>query len=312
MPARCTRGVAALRSGDDQLAMTRVYEDRPCTDRFLPDEPSELAGKRAALVTGSTAGAGTKAIAELWPRGRGVVVLRPDAGSSRRRRGRHPRTAGARLTSCSGDPLRRARGRRSVAEGALAGGLIDILVTTPASTRTARGPRHRARTGSTPYQATSCPRAPSWIQATLRLPPMRDAGLGTRHPDRRGARAAARRLVPATSGRRSLAARHNLAVSLARELKTPASRRTSSHHGAIRVPMLEEILSELPKNFDWGTTWGDRARCGQRSRAERRGRFGTPEEGRFAVALPGQPARLGVRAVARTLRVDGGLVRSVS
>jgi len=53
----------------------------------------------------------------------------------------------------------------------------------------------------------------------------------------------------------SLAARHHLAVSLARELKGTGVTSNVVAPGAIRVPMLEQILAKAAESFDWGDTW---------------------------------------------------------
>jgi 3-oxoacyl-[acyl-carrier protein] reductase len=107
----------------------------------------------------------------------------------------------------------------------------------------------------------------------------------------------------------SLAARHNLAISLARELKGTGVTSNVVAPGAIRVPMLEEILTEVAKNFDWGESWEQIERGAVRDLAPNDvGRFGRPEEVASAVAYLASP--LADYVSGATLRIDGGLVRA--
>src|SRR4029077_4590685 len=53
----------------------------------------------------------------------------------------------------------------------------------------------------------------------------------------------------------SLAARHNLAVSLARELKDSGVTSNVVAPGAILVPSVEKLLREIAPRHGWGETW---------------------------------------------------------
>jgi NAD(P)-dependent dehydrogenase (short-subunit alcohol dehydrogenase family) len=73
--------------------------------------------------------------------------------------------------------------------------------------------------------------------------------------------------------------------------------------------MLEEILTEVAKNFDWGESWAEIERGAIRDLAPNDvGRFGTPEEVAYAVAYLASP--LADYISGATLRIDGGLVRA--
>ena len=263
----------------------------------------QLAGKRA-LVTGSTAGLG-RAIAELLAAEDVEVVVHGRDAARADAVAVAIRDAGGKADVVLGD-LSDEQGTRSVAEGALAGGQIDILVN---------------NAGEYPHRSWSEASREDWlysyqvnvlsaVQLIQHLvPPMRERGWGRVIQIGGGLAQQPGDSYPHYGA--SLAARHNLAVSLARELKNTGVTSNVVAPGAIRVPMLEEILSELAKNFDWGTTWEEIERGAVRDLAPNDvGRFGTPEEVAFAVAYLASP-RAGYVS-GSTLRVDGGLVRSVS
>ena len=76
--------------------------------------------------------------------------------------------------------------------------------------------------------------------------------------------------------------------------------------GAIRVPMLEAIMTKVAVKFDWGETWAEIESGAVRDIAPNDiGRFGTPEEVATAVAYLASPLAGYISGV--VLRVDGGM-----
>ena len=77
--------------------------------------------------------------------------------------------------------------------------------------------------------------------------------------------------------------------------------------GAIRVPMLEELLTKVAENFDWGDTWDEIESGAVRDIAPNDiGRFGTPEEVGFRGRVPRKPlGRLHQRSGPSGRRRDG-------
>ncbi|MEU4405492.1 SDR family NAD(P)-dependent oxidoreductase [Streptosporangium sp. NPDC023963] len=108
----------------------------------------------------------------------------------------------------------------------------------------------------------------------------------------------------------SLAARHNLAVSLARELKDTGVTSNVVAPGAIRVDSVERLLTEIAPEHGWGESWEEIERNAARDFVPNDiGRFGRPEEIAGAVAYLAGPYADYISGA--TLRVDGGTIRSV-
>ena len=106
----------------------------------------------------------------------------------------------------------------------------------------------------------------------------------------------------------SLAARHNLAVSLARDL---AGTRVTSNvvaPGAILVPAVQEFLTKLSPERGWGETWDEIEYNSVREIVPNdRVRYGRPDEIAGAVAYLCGPYAEYISGA--TIRVDGGTVR---
>jgi NAD(P)-dependent dehydrogenase (short-subunit alcohol dehydrogenase family) len=108
----------------------------------------------------------------------------------------------------------------------------------------------------------------------------------------------------------SLAARHNLAVSLARELKGSGVTSNIVAPGAILVPAVKELLKKIAPQHGWGETWEEIERgCVRDMVPNDTGRLGRPEEIAAAVAYLASPHADYVSGA--TIRVDGGTIRSV-
>ena len=173
--------------------------------------------------------------------------------------------------------------------------------TTPASTHIVPGPTRRPKTGS-PRTGSTCSPAVELIQRLV--PAMRERGWGrviqiggglAQQPSTR-TRTTARRSRPVTTS----------------PSRSPASCRepgvTSNvvAPGAIRVPMLEEILARWRRTSTGANMGGDRERGGPRHRPERRREVRDPRGGGFCGRVPRSPLAGYVSGV--VLRVDGGMV----
>jgi NAD(P)-dependent dehydrogenase (short-subunit alcohol dehydrogenase family) len=261
----------------------------------------KLAGKRA-LVTGSTSGLG-KAMAEMLA-AEGVIVIVHGRHAARADEVADSiRQAGGQVEVAMGD-LAQEGGVDAVAAAAVATGPVDILV------NNAGEYAHRSWMDASPedWLQTYRINVVASVQLVQRLvPPMRQRGWGRVIQIGGGLAQQPAETYPHYGA--SLAARHNVAISLARELKGSGVTSNVVAPGAIRVPMLEEILTEVDKNFDWGESWADIERGAVRDLAPNDiGRFGTPEEVASAVTYLASP--LAGYISGATLRVDGGLVKA--
>jgi 3-oxoacyl-[acyl-carrier protein] reductase len=108
----------------------------------------------------------------------------------------------------------------------------------------------------------------------------------------------------------TLAARHNLAVSLARELKGTGVTSNVVAPGAILVPAVQELLTGIADERGWGSTWTEiEANSVRELVPNDANRFGRPDEIAGAVAYLCGPFADYISGA--SLRVDGGTVRGV-
>jgi NAD(P)-dependent dehydrogenase (short-subunit alcohol dehydrogenase family) len=108
----------------------------------------------------------------------------------------------------------------------------------------------------------------------------------------------------------SLAARHNLAVSLARELKDTGVTSNVVSPGAIMTDVVRRLLTDMAPAHGWGETWEQIEQAAARDFVPNDiGRLGRPEEIAAAVAYLAGP--LADYISGATIRVDGGHIRSV-
>ncbi|NBH07409.1 SDR family NAD(P)-dependent oxidoreductase [Amycolatopsis sp. SID8362] len=108
----------------------------------------------------------------------------------------------------------------------------------------------------------------------------------------------------------TLAARHNLAVSLARDLKGTGVTSNVVAPGAILVDSVQRLLTEMAPERGWGADWVEIERNAAEDFVPNDvGRFGRPGEIAGAVAYLASPYADYVSGA--TLRVDGGTIRSV-
>jgi 3-oxoacyl-[acyl-carrier protein] reductase len=254
----------------------------------------ELEGKRA-LVTGSSAGLGEAIARLLAAEGAQVVV-----------HGRNEARTRAVAASIGGAA---ALGDLATDEGAdevaKVAGHVDILV------NNAGAYPHHTWADATPdrWAHTYQTNVISGVRMIQRLVPgMRARGWGRIITI--GGGLATQPIAGLPDYNASLAARHNLAVSLARELRGTGVTSNVVAPGAIRVAALETVFLHMAELRGWGSTWEEiEPRVVNEVAPNDLGRFGRPEEVAAAVAYLASPFAAYVSGA--TLRVDGGAIQSV-
>jgi NAD(P)-dependent dehydrogenase (short-subunit alcohol dehydrogenase family) len=260
-----------------------------------------LTGKRA-LVTGSSSGIGGEIARFLAAEGAAVVVHGRDEARTTAM-AEAIRAEGGRADVVLGD-LATDAGADAVTAAALAGGDIDILVNNAGSYG------HLSWADATPadWSQTYEANVVSCVRMIQRLvPPMRERGWG--RVIQIGGGLAQQPVAAQPHYNASLAARHNLAVSLARELKDSGVTSNVVAPGAIRVPATERLFTEAAPAFGWGGTWEEIERGVVRDLVPNDvGRLGLPGEIAAAVAYLAGP--LAAYVSGAVLRVDGGTIRA--
>jgi len=261
----------------------------------------KLTGRRA-LVTGSTAGLG-KAIAQFLAAEDVIVIIH----------GRDERRAlavadaitalGGHAEIAIGD-LSTDAGADAVAEQSLASGVVDILVNNAGTYHHSTWSTATASQWRETYEINVI----SAVRMIQRLvPPMRERGWGRVIQIGGGLAQQPQPTQPDYNA--TLAARHNLAVSLARELSGSGVTSNVVAPGAVLVPAVEHLLTQMALRRGWGGTWNEIERRAVLDLVPNDvGRLGRPEEIAAAVAyLASSHADYVSGAV---LRVDGGTIRS--
>ncbi|MGI8336652.1 SDR family NAD(P)-dependent oxidoreductase [Actinomadura scrupuli] len=261
-----------------------------------------LTGKRA-LVTGSSAGIGAEIARLLAAEGAGVVVHGRDKTRAEAV-AEGIRADGGHAVVAVGD-LSTDAGADAVTAAALAGGDIDILVNNAGSYEHLSWTEATAERWAATYETNVI----SGVRMIQRLVPrMRERRWG--RVIQIGGGLAQQPIAAQPDYNASLAARHNLAVSLARELKDSGVTSNVVAPGAIRVAAVEELLTAVAPGFGWGETWEEIERGVVRDLVPNDvGRLGRPEEIASAVAYLASP--LADYVSGATLRVDGGTIRAV-
>ncbi len=262
-----------------------------------------LAGKRA-LVTGSSSGIGEAIVKLLAAEGVAVVVHGRDE-SRANAVAEAIRAGGGKAEVALGDLITDA-GADAVASAVLAGGPIDILVNNAGVI-----PRHSwAEATAEIWVQTYNSNVISGVWMIQHLvPQMRE-----RHWGRVIQIGGGLSQQPQAGGpnyNATLAARHNLAVSLARELKGTGVTSNVVAPGAILAEAARPMLTHMAQANGWGgETWEEiESNATQAIAPNDVGRFGRPEEIAAAVAYLASPIADYVSGA--TIRVDGGTIRSV-
>ncbi|MFC4119941.1 SDR family NAD(P)-dependent oxidoreductase [Nonomuraea zeae] len=262
----------------------------------------QLTGKRV-LVTGSSSGLGEAIAKALAAEGAGVVVhgrdrIRAEAVAAA------IRTSGGDAEAAIGD-LAADAGADAVAEAALSGGPIDILVN---------------NAGAYPHLSWENASAADWRQTyevnvisgvrmiQRMVPGMRERGWG--RVIQIGGGLALQPIADIPHYSATLAARHNLTVSLARELQGSGVTANTVAPGAILVDAVQQFVSDIAPARGWGETWEEIEPHAIETLAPNDiGRFGRAEEIAAAVLYLAGPFADYVTGT--TLRVDGGTVKGV-
>ncbi|MFJ4687029.1 SDR family NAD(P)-dependent oxidoreductase [Streptomyces sp. NPDC088789] len=261
-----------------------------------------LAGKRA-LVTGSTSGIGSAAADLLAAEGADVVIHGRDrdraVAVADKIRG-HNRRVDIAVGDLSTDA-----GAAEVVRAATAGGDVDILVNNAGGTDLVPWSDTTPELWSKAYQVNVVS-AVRMIRAFV--PGMRERKWGRVIQIGGGLAMQPMPVQPQYSA--TLAARHNLAVSLARDLKGSGVTSNVVSPGPIRVEHVREWLLEVGPAQGWGSELSEiEAKASESWAPNDIGRFGTVEEVAGAVAyLAGSLADFINGTV---VRVDGGHVVSV-
>jgi 3-oxoacyl-[acyl-carrier protein] reductase len=260
-----------------------------------------LAGKRA-LVTGSSSGLGEATAKLLAAEGAAVVVHgrdkeRTDAVAQA------IRVAGGAAATALGD-LATDDGADAVAREATEWGPIDILV------NSAGFYRHVNWIDALPeeWNETYNINVVSGVRMIQRLAPaMRERGWGRVITVGGGLALQPMNTHPQYNA--TLAARHNLAVSLARELKGTGVTSNVVSPGAILVDATQQLVTEIGPARGWGRTWEEiQPNAVQALIPNDHDRFGRPDE--IAAAIAYLCSDLAEYVSGATIRVDGGLIRS--
>jgi NAD(P)-dependent dehydrogenase (short-subunit alcohol dehydrogenase family) len=261
----------------------------------------DLSGKRA-LVTGSSAGLGEAMVTMLAAEGAAVVVH----GRNVRRAhsvAERVREAGGTVAVACGD-LATDDGAAEVAQAATVHGPVDILVNNAGFYRELSWADAEPQQWSGAYNVNVI----SGVRMIRHLVPgMRERGWG--RVVTIGGGLALQPLSTHPQYSATLAARHNLAVSLARDLKGTGVTSNVVSPGVILSAATKEHLTDVGPSRGWGRTWKEIERNAvEASFPNDRGRFGRSEEIAAAVAYLCSPYADYVSGA--TIRVDGGVIRS--
>ncbi|MFT3698570.1 MAG: SDR family NAD(P)-dependent oxidoreductase [Kofleriaceae bacterium] len=256
----------------------------------------QLKAKRA-LVTGSTAGIGKAIALELAREGAHVVVHGRD-GVRAEQLVAEIRAAGGAASMVLGD-LRTEADR--VAAGA---GEIDVLVNNAG----AYGHTDWS-TSVEDWAARYDMNVLSGVRMIHRLvPAMRTRKWGRVITIGGGLATQPAAFLPDYNA--TLAARHNLTVSLARSLAGTGVTANVVAPGAIRVAAMDEFVVGMGKQHGWGTTFEEcEPNMIKQIAPNDVGRFGLPEEIAAAVAFVASGRAAYISGA--VIRVDGGTIRNV-
>ncbi|MFC3502512.1 SDR family NAD(P)-dependent oxidoreductase [Micromonospora krabiensis] len=260
-----------------------------------------LTGRRA-LVTGSSAGLG-EAIARLLAAEGATVVVHGRSADRAEAVADAIRAGGATATVAVGD-LATDEGAEAVADAALADGPVDILVNNAG----AYDQLSWADAVPDVWASTYNVNVISAVRMIRRLVPgMRERGWGRVVQIGGGLGLQPMAVQPHYNA--TLAARHNLAVALARELTDTGVTSNIVSPGAILVESVRALVTEIAPAHGWSGSWEQIEHAAASEWVPNDvGRFGRPDEIAGAVAY--LCSEYAAYISGATIRVDGGTIRS--
>ncbi len=260
----------------------------------------QLKGKRA-LVTGSSSGLGEAIAKMLADEGATVIIHGRDKDRSEKVVNSILEKGGA-AEIAIGD-LSTDEGADQVAEAALRSGPIDILVNNAGATSHKSWGEATADDWLDIYNTNVV----SYIRMIQRIvPQMKKLGWG--RVIHIGGGLGIQPIKEQPHYNATLAARHNVSVSLARSLKETGITSNVVSPGAIMNPMVEDWLKNAAPKFNWGTNIEEiKYRAVQDLIPNDTGRFGEPEE--IAGAVLYLCSRFSDYISGSVIRVDGGTIR---
>lgn len=262
----------------------------------------KLEGKRA-LVTGSSAGLG-EAIARLMAAEGAEVIVHGRNEERAAAVAKSINDTGGRAIYVLGD-LSSDEGADALANGALTGGPVDILVNNAG----AYTPRPWLQVSVEDWRDSYNVNVLAYVRMIHRLlPAMKTLGWG--RMVQIGSSGGIEPFALQPDYLAATAARHNLTVSLARELKSTGITSNTVAPGPMLVENTRNMLMNMAGQFGWGDNWADIERNAVEQFVQNDvGRFGKPEEVAAAVAYLSSP--MADYVTGALLRVDGGHTKSV-
>ncbi|MFF3753470.1 SDR family NAD(P)-dependent oxidoreductase [Streptomyces sp. NPDC002018] len=258
---------------------------------------------RRVLVTGSSSGIGAAVADMLAAEGADVVIHGRDRERTEAM-AEKVRAHGRRVDVALGD-LSTDAGADAVAQAVAAGGEVDILVNNAGATDLVPWDQATPDLWAKAYEINVIS-AVRMIRAFV--PGMRERGWGRVIQIGGGLSIQPMSMQPQYCA--ALAARHNLAVSLARDLKGTGVTSNVVSPGAIMVEYVRDWLLEVAPARGWGNELPEiEAKAAAEWIPNDIGRYGTPEEVAGAVAYLASP--LADYISGTVIRVDGGHVVSV-
>jgi NAD(P)-dependent dehydrogenase (short-subunit alcohol dehydrogenase family) len=262
----------------------------------------KLKSKRV-LVTGSSSGLGEAIVRLLATEGAAVIVH----GRNEQRSAaiaESIRQSGGSAEYVIGD-LSTDEGADRVAQAALANGQIDILVNNVGVYHPQPWMNATVQDWSDTYNSNVL----AYVRMIHRLLPQMKA-LGWGRIIQIGSSAGIQPMTVQPDYSASTAARHNLTVSLARELKGTGITSNTVSPGAMLVETTKQMLLGMAEKYGWGDDWAAIEKNAVAQFASNDvGRLGRPEEIAAAVAYLASP--LADYTSGALLRVDGGLVQTI-